>query len=100
MTLADACATVQGEERAALNRASFNSAPELKLGPSDLILFSAKVGLAEHRPAYHALATPRCPSTAVGRMYELPRQVWQHVLMHGVELRRRSSRATSRGSRA
>ena len=34
---------MQGEERAALNRASFNSAPELKLGPSDLILFSAKV---------------------------------------------------------
>lgn len=37
------CTGSQGEERAALNRASFNAAPELKLGPSDLILFSAKV---------------------------------------------------------
>lgn len=43
---------VQGEERAALNRASFDSAPELKLGPSDLIMFSAKVINAEYTAAY------------------------------------------------
>lgn len=72
MTLAHACAAVQGEERAALNRASFNSAPELKLGPSDLILFSAKVCTAEHRPVPCVPATPRCSSTAVGRLYALP----------------------------
>ena len=46
----EACAFVQGEERAALNRASFNSAPELKLGPSDLILFSAKVCIRRAPP--------------------------------------------------
>lgn len=34
---------LQGEERAALNRASFDMANDLRLGPSDLILFSAKV---------------------------------------------------------
>lgn len=43
---------MQGEERAALNRASFDSAPELKLGPSDLIMFSAKVINAEYTAAY------------------------------------------------
>ena len=75
MTQEHACAAVQGEERAALNRASFNSAPELKLGPSDLILFSAKVCTTVRCLVFPALTASRCSPTTVGRLRALPRLV-------------------------